>query len=84
MSGCGAFIPVVNIKDLPPEQIHALRSIPIYNSVQLIDKDFQVITIIEGNSCQNKLYDPPATRTAAIEQLKRVFKTLCQPTSLIG
>lgn len=70
LSGCGAFVPVVNIKDLPPEKIYALRSIPIYNSVQLIDKDFQVITIIEGNSCQNKLYDPPATRTAAIEQLK--------------
>ena len=70
LSGCGAFVPVVNIKDLPPEKKHALRAIPIYNSVQLIDKDFQVLNILEGNACQNKLYDPPATRTAAIEQLK--------------
>lgn len=31
---------------------------------------FDVLNVVEGNSCQNKLYDPPATRAAAIDQAK--------------
>lgn len=35
-----------------------------------MNKKFRVLNIAEGNSCQNKLWDDPATRSGAINQLK--------------
>lgn len=67
---CGSFVPTVNIKALPVEVQHKVNSIEIYNQGQLLNKNFKVVSIIEGHSCQNKLWDPPATRAGAIEQLK--------------
>ena len=42
----------------------------IFNQSQLTTRNYSIQTIVEGNSCQNKVWDPPASRTAAIEQLK--------------
>lgn len=67
---CGSFVPTVNVSNLTEEQRHKIRQVEIFNSTQILNKDFKVLTIVEGNSCQNKLYDPPATRANAIEQLK--------------
>jgi len=70
VGGCGAFVPVVNMQELPPAKRHAANSVQILNSSQLTTTKFKVITVIEGHSCQNKLTDPPATRAGAIEQIK--------------
>jgi uncharacterized protein YbjQ (UPF0145 family) len=70
LAGCGSFVPVAKIDELPPDQKHAVHGVKIYNTVQLMNKKFEVLSIVEGNSCQNKLYDPPATRANAIEQTK--------------
>ena len=70
LSGCGSFVPTVDLDKLPPEVKHQVRAIPIYNSIQLKDREFTVLGIVEGHSCQNKTWDPPATRTAAVEQAK--------------
>lgn len=43
---------------------------PIYNEAQLIGKKYKVITVVEGISCKNKMWDPPATKTGAINQTK--------------
>lgn len=70
LSACGSFVPTVNVSSLTEEQRHKIRQVEIFNSTQILNKNFRVLTIVEGNSCQNKLYDPPATRANAIEQLK--------------
>jgi uncharacterized protein YbjQ (UPF0145 family) len=70
VSGCGSFVPVVKLDELSETQRHQVRQMQILNQAQLIGKNYSIETIVEGNSCQNKLWDPPATRTAAIEQLK--------------
>jgi len=70
LTGCPAFVPTANLHELTPEERHGIGKIKIYNPAQLHGVKFDVADIVEGNSCQNKLYDPPATRTAAIEQLK--------------
>ncbi|MEN9341082.1 MAG: RcsF lipoprotein [Pseudomonadota bacterium] len=70
LSGCGSFVPTVSISNLSEDQRHKIRQVEIFNSTQIQNKEFKVLTIVEGNSCQNKLYDPPATRANAIEQLK--------------
>ena len=70
LTACGSFVPTINVNNLSEEQRHKVRQVEIFNSRQLQDRQFRILTIIEGNSCQNKIYDPPATRVGAIEQLK--------------
>lgn len=70
LTGCGAFVPVVKLDQLSPEKRNAALSVKIFNASQLSGMKFEVLNVVEGNSCQNKLYDPPATRTAAIDQAK--------------
>lgn len=70
MAGCGSFVPTTKIDQLTPEQRHAINSVEIFNQTQLINKNFKVIAIAEGHSCMNKMWDAPATRTGAIEQIK--------------
>lgn len=70
LSACGSFVPTVNVSTLSEAQRHQIRQVEIFNYAQIQNKSFRVLTIVEGNSCQNKLYDPPATRANAIEQLK--------------
>ena len=70
LSGCGPFVPMVKIDSLTEEQRHKIRQFTILNATQLLKKEFSVLTIVEGNSCQSKVWDIPATRAGAIEQLK--------------
>lgn len=70
MTACGSFVPTVNLSNLTEEQRHSIRQVEIFNYAQIQNREFRVLTIVEGHSCQNKLYDPPATRTNTIEQLK--------------
>ena len=70
LTACGAFVPVVKLDQLSTERRHAAQSLRIFNASQLTGKNFDVLNIVEGNSCQNKLTDPPATRAAAIDQAK--------------
>jgi uncharacterized protein YbjQ (UPF0145 family) len=68
--GCGAFVPVANLEGLPKDEQAAVQAVKLMAGPQLIGKSFDVLEIVEGNSCQNKLTDPPATRTRAIEQAR--------------
>lgn len=70
LTGCGSFLPVVKLDQLSPEKRNAALSVKIFNATQLSGMKFDVLSVVEGNSCQNKLYDPPATRGAAIDQAK--------------
>jgi len=70
LTSCGSFVPVVDISRLPIETKHAVQAIKYYDQTQLSGAKFEVLTIVEGNSCQNKTYDPPATRARALEQIK--------------
>lgn len=70
LAGCGSFVPVVNLRDLPPEQRHAVQSVKILSANQRLDDKAEVLAVVEGHSCKNKVWDAPATRAGAIEQLK--------------
>lgn len=65
LAGCGAFVPVIKPT---PEALNKANAVPIIGAGQRVD--YQVLTIVEGHSCQNKLTDPPATRVGAIEQVR--------------
>ena len=70
LTACGSFVPTVNLSNLTAEQRHLIRQVEILNYAQIQNREFRILTIVEGHSCQNKIWDTPATRINAIEQLK--------------
>ena len=66
----GPRVPVKNIAELPLEERRAVLGLPIYNESQLVGKEYTVINLVEGISCKNKTWDPAATKTDAINQVK--------------
>lgn len=70
LSGCGSFVPTQDLRDLSPAEMQAVQSVRIYDANLLAEQSYEIIQIVEGNSCQNKIWDPPATRASAIDQIK--------------
>lgn len=70
LSGCGAMVPVKDIYKLPPEERRVVMAVPIYNESQVKDRKYSVLNVVEGISCKNKMWDPAATKTDAINQAK--------------
>jgi hypothetical protein len=70
LAGCGAMVPVVKQEELTAQQKREVNQVAIFNSSQLVGKDFTVLNIVEGISCKNKTWDPAATRSDAIFQAR--------------
>ncbi len=71
LSACvGPLVPVKNMEEVPLQLKREVLSMPIYNESQLFDKGYNVINIVEGISCKNKVWDHAATKTDAINQAK--------------
>lgn len=70
LAGCGPFIQVIRVEDLPPEKQSALRSVRVYEAAQLGKLAYDVVGEVTGNSCKGLLWDPPATREDAVDQMK--------------
>lgn len=70
LASCGSFVPTVNLHELSAAQRHEINSVEIFDTQLLSRANYKILDIAEGHSCQNKTWDPPATRVAAIQQLK--------------
>jgi len=70
LSGCGSFVPTEDLSDLSLAETQAIEQVTIYDDNLLAQKPYEIIDIVEGNSCQNKIWDPPATRAGAIDQIQ--------------
>ena len=69
--GCvGPLVPVVKIDKLSPDERQMALSLPIYNEGQLVGKNYNIINVVEGISCKNKIWDSAATKSDAINQAK--------------
>jgi hypothetical protein len=60
----------VKIDELAPNERQGVLKVPIYNEGQLIGNEYGVVNVVEGISCKNKMWDPAATKTDAINQAK--------------
>ncbi len=69
VGGCvGPLVPVVK---LDQESVMRLRKeIPIFDITELQNKEYRRIGQIEATSCMNKLWDSPASKENAIDQLR--------------
>ena len=70
LAGCGAMVPTIKLDEMPVEQRRAVNALEIYNTTQLIGRNYSIITIVEGISCKNKVWDHAATKTDALFQTK--------------
>ena len=70
LSGCGTFVPVVNLHKVTPQTLAASKSVKLYMLGQQPPSDFEYIDSITAWSVKHMLYDPPATKGNAIAQAK--------------
>src|SRR5262249_10543391 len=68
LAGCRAFVPVADIDALPPSARNTVRALPVYDETQFASRDFEILGVVEGISCKHWLWDPSASREAALEQ----------------
>lgn len=69
-AACGSNVGAVNVSKLPAPQQAEIQAVQIYDPAQLPALTFQVIDLVEGISCKNMVWDPPASRSAALEQAR--------------
>ncbi len=71
-SGCSPFVPVVNIKDVPPDQLQQSYRIKTYTTEAGANYPEVEIYIgdIVGYSCKLLMTDPPASKGDALTQLR--------------
>ena len=70
LTGCGSYVPTVDLGELSAAQRHKINSVEIVDAQMLSRTNYKILNFAEGHSCQNKMWDPPATRVAAVQQLK--------------
>lgn len=70
LTACGPFIPVISVKDLPPEKQTALNAVRLYEPAELARLPHEVVGQVTGNSCRNLLWEPAASREDAVNQMK--------------
>lgn len=70
LSGCGAMVPVVKMEELSIQQRREVNEVEIFNQAQLTGRKFRILSIVEGISCKNKVWDHAATKTDAIFQAR--------------
>lgn len=68
--GCGAFVPVIDVKNTPPDTLKAAYQIKTYE----IGSNYPAITGYLGDitaySCKQLTFDPPASKGNALLQLR--------------
>lgn len=69
-------VAVKNIGSLSPAERDAVNALPIYNETQLAGKNYTILAMVEGISCQHFNTDPPATKLDAVNQAKYWAKEL--------
>jgi uncharacterized protein YbjQ (UPF0145 family) len=69
-TACSPFIPVVKVGELPAEKQSALMTIKTYEPPELVGVSYEVVGELTGNSCKNLLWDRPASREDAVNQMR--------------
>lgn len=70
LSGCGSFLPIRNLDNVPQETKEAALSLPLVRSADLPPGSFDLLGPVEGHSCQNQLLDKPASKLDAELRMK--------------
>lgn len=72
LTGCGAgqYADRINVSKLPEEEQRAALAIKVYDQVTGAPQYSEIIDEVQAISCQNKVWDAPATNADALRQLR--------------
>lgn len=70
LSGCGPFVNVVRLADVPPNQRAAAARVQVVPLGAPVPAGAKVLQPVEAHSCKSWMTDPPATTGNAIQQLQ--------------
>lgn len=70
--GCGAgqYADRINVSKLPEEEQRAALAIKVYDQATGAPEYSEIVEEVQAISCQNKVWDPPATKADALRQLR--------------
>lgn len=85
LMGCGAgqYADKINVSKLPPEEQRAALAIKVYDQATGTPQYSEIVEEVQAISCQNKMWDPPATKADALRQL-RVKALRLNATAIVG
>lgn len=70
-TGCGTFVPVRDLKEIPPNVVADAVRVKVYTIDNArIPDDFEVLEEITAYSCKHLLTDPPASKGDALKRLQ--------------
>ncbi|MDO8724108.1 MAG: hypothetical protein Q7J31_18050, partial [Syntrophales bacterium] len=70
----GPFVPVIRIDEETGRRLS--KEIVIYENEDLKSLEYRRVGPVEATSCMNQLWDPPASRDNAIDQLRYKASTM--------
>lgn len=72
LTGCGAgqYADRINVSKLPEDEQRAALAIKVYDQATGAPEYSEIIDEVQAISCQNKVWDPPATKADALRQLR--------------
>lgn len=70
LSACSSFVEIRDTAKLSQDEIQSINELPIYDQRDVQRGTYKNLGDIEGYSCKNKFWDKPATKSAAMKQLK--------------
>lgn len=70
--GCGAgqYADRINVSKLPEDEQRAALAIKVYDQATGAPQYSEIVNEVQAISCQNKVWDAPATKADALRQLR--------------
>ena len=70
--GCGAgqYADRINVSKLPEDEQRAALAIKVFDQSTGSPQYSEIVDEVQAISCQNKVWDPPATKADALRQLR--------------
>lgn len=72
VTGCGPFVSVTDLQTVPPAMIAEASRVRVYQfgSSQEVPEVVEYLGPVEAYSCKNLMWDPPASKGDALQQLR--------------
>jgi uncharacterized protein YbjQ (UPF0145 family) len=70
VAGCGPFIPVTKLNEVPPETMRDALNVRIVSAGSATPKVTAYLGQVQGNSCKNMATDPPPTTNDALLRMR--------------
>lgn len=82
--GPTAWVEPIDLKTVPVEERAAAAAVKIFETGQTAPDGLTPLGDVQATSCKNKTWDPPATKGAALQQIRRTRPVMARPSRYDG